>query len=74
MHLVAAEPDPVVPYPPPPRLLNRVRDKLRMKHYSTRPVRRNRRSLRARGCVALKLKSSWPPVFLEDEPANAFTV
>ena len=37
MHLVAAEPDPVAPYPPqPPRLLNRVRDKLRLKRYSIR--------------------------------------
>ena len=68
MHLVAADPDPVVPYPPPPRLLNRVRDKLRMKHYSIRPVRRNRRSLRARGCVALKLKSSWPRSFWKTSP------
>ena len=49
MHLAAAEPDPVAPYPPlPPRLLDRARDRLRIKHYSIRPVRRNRRSLRAR--------------------------
>ena len=38
MHLAAAEPDPVAPYPPqPPRLLDRVRDRLRIKHYSIAP-------------------------------------
>ncbi len=37
MHLVAAEPDPVAPYPSqPPRLLDRMRDRLRVKHYSIR--------------------------------------
>ena len=37
MHLAAAEPDPVAPYAPqPPRLLDRVRDRIRVKHYSIR--------------------------------------
>ena len=43
MHLAAAaEPDPVAPYPPqPPRLLDRVRDKLLVKHYSIRTEQRH---------------------------------
>ena len=45
-------PTPLCRTRPPPRLLNRVRDKLRMKHYSIRPARHNKPSLRARpsGC------------------------
>lgn len=34
MHLIAAEPDPVAPQPP--RLLDRMRERLRVKHYSIR--------------------------------------
>ena len=74
MHLVAAEPDPVVPYPPPAAPAQPGARQAANETLQHPPRAAQQAQLARSGLRGVETEVQLAPVFLEDEPANALTV